>query len=761
MKRFVLALSFCVAMVNDVTSIHALTPIYRSSQRYGGASAEVGNAIAVNAAGEVFIAGGFSGSVNFGAIPLVSLGGYDVFLAKYDANGTHLWSQRFGSTGNDVAQAVAVDNLGNVVVTGTFYGTVSFGGANLVTNGFDDIFLAKFNSGGTHQWSKGFGSSGFSEAGRSVAVSYQGDVFITGNFKNTANFGGSNLVATGLDDIFLAKFNAAGTHLWSKRFGSFGSDFGNSVGVTSLGAVYLTGDFEQLVNFGGADLMSAGSADIFLALFNGSGVHAWSKRFGGTLIDSGHGVAVDETDHAVVTGIFSGTADFGGGNVLSQNGDVFVAKYDIAGNYRWMQSGGSSYSDEGNAVAVDSWGNVYVTGDFQSTGSFAWYAPYIVSAGGSDAFILRYSANGKFHWGERFGGPSNDFGRAIDVSGTRDVVTFGEFQGTGTFGPAILSSAGGVDLFTVKYDRYPAELLITSITDIGNDQGGKVKILFDRSGMDESGASSLVTKYVAFRQIKSPPAALAAGSALAPGWTEVGSVGAFGEDAYSIDVPTIGDSTIAAGEYYSRFYIRAATNTTTVFYDAAADSGYSLDNLAPGVPSSFAYAVGQLSWNQSTATDFDFFTVYGSNTDSFGAATLVDYSVAPALDVSGSPYGYYYVTATDFSGNEGKPAKVHTLSGVGGTPRSYVLSVSNYPNPFNPRTTVNYTVPSRGHVTVRVFDARGAYVATLFDGERNAGAYSVDWDGRTDGAAVAASGVYFARIEHASGTRSKKMVMLK
>jgi flagellar hook assembly protein FlgD len=131
------------------------------------------------------------------------------------------------------------------------------------------------------------------------------------------------------------------------------------------------------------------------------------------------------------------------------------------------------------------------------------------------------------------------------------------------------------------------------------------------------------------------------------------------------------------------------------------------------------------------------------------------------MDVTASPYVYYYVTATDFSGNEGKPALVNTLSGVGGTPKSYVLSVSNYPNPFNPRTTVSYTVPSRGHVTVRVFDASGAYVATLFDGERNAGAYSVEWDGRAAGASVVASGVYFARIEHASGTRSKKMVLLK
>jgi FlgD Ig-like domain len=186
-----------------------------------------------------------------------------------------------------------------------------------------------------------------------------------------------------------------------------------------------------------------------------------------------------------------------------------------------------------------------------------------------------------------------------------------------------------------------------------------------------------------------------------------------------------------------------------------------LDNLAPGVPTDFVYNAGLLAWNASSANDFDHFTVYGANTGSFGDATVVNYSVDPVLDVTASPYEFYFVTATDGSGNEGKPAKVTAQLGVGGEPRSYVLSVSNYPNPFNPRTTVSYTVPSRGRVTVSIYDTRGALVATLFDGERAAGAYSVDWDGRTDDAAGAASGIYFARIEHASGTRSKKMVLLK
>jgi hypothetical protein len=164
-----------------------------------------------------------------------------------------------------------------------------------------------------------------------------------------------------------------------------------------------------------------------------------------------------------------------------------------------------------------------------------------------------------------------------------------------------------------------------------------------------------------------------------------------------------------------------------VFFDSPVDSGYSLDNLAPGIPNNFVYSAGALSWDESSDADFDYFSVYGSSTNSFGAATLIHYSVAPSLDVSTDIYNYYWVTATDFSGNEGKPAKVSPLSGVGGNVRRYVVSVSAYPNPFNPETTIRYTVPARGHVRLDIYDLRGERVTTLVDRECDAGSFTATW----------------------------------
>jgi hypothetical protein len=400
---------------------------------------------------------------------------------------------------------------------------------------------------------------------------------------------------------------------------------------------------------------------------------------------------------------FSGTANFGGSNLVSNaNNDFALALYDGNGVHKWSISHGGTLHDNPMGVAASAIGTVALAGQA---------ATNVINMGDDDLFGF-----------------------------------------------------GGFDAVVGSYLANPGEPVITDIADIGNDQGRRVMITFAGSAGDDPLASDPVTSYEAYRRIDAPPSSLVATppaptrqQLLDTGWIFAGSTPAHEQDEYTLAAETIGDSTVALGAYNSTFFIRAASNDPGTFYDSAPDSGYSKDNLAPGIPDNLVFETGELAWDESSAGDFDFFTVYGSNVDAFGSAVVVDYSVAPGLDVSGSPYVFYYVTATDFSGNEGKPAKVNTLSNASGTPKSYVLSVSSYPNPFNPRTTVSYTVPYRGHVSVNVYDTRGAHVATLVDTEKAAGAYSADWNP----GGAASSGVYFARIEHNGSTRSKKMVLLK
>jgi hypothetical protein len=210
--------------------------------------------------------GYFSGTVDFGGGPLTSAGGDNIFLAKFDASGTHLWSQGFR---NQWGYSVALDSSGNVVMTGFFVDTVDFGGGPLTSAGGQDIFLAKFDTNGTHLWSQGFGD-GSDQIGQSVAFDPSGNVVMTGSFWGNVDFGGGPLTCAGWSDIFLAMFDASGTHLWSQGFGDASIQFGRSVAFDPSGNVVMTGEFQGTVDFGGGPLTSAGWSDIFLAKFGGS-----------------------------------------------------------------------------------------------------------------------------------------------------------------------------------------------------------------------------------------------------------------------------------------------------------------------------------------------------------------------------------------------------------------------------------------------------------------------------------------------------------
>jgi hypothetical protein len=722
--------------------------------------------------------GEFDATVNLGGADLVSAGNGDMFIAKYSPTGVHLWSKRFGDSTPQVGLGVATDANGNIFVTGYFSGTTDFGsGVGTVSNGATDAFVAKYAPGGAFTWLRRIGGAS-SEQGLGITVDASGNPIVTGYFNGTVDFGnGVGVVSAGNNDAFVAKYDGSnGAYLWNKPLGNSIPDAGLGVATDAASNVYATGYFNTFIN-PGTVLNSAGQEDVYLIKYNSAGTYQWGQRFGSTLDDQGNAIGVDGAGNVVIAGFFNGSVSFGGSTLVSAGfADVFLAKYNTNGVHQWSQRFGGVNADQGNGLAVSAAGDIAMTGSYNNTINLG--GATLNSSGLSDIFLARYNAAGVHQWSKSFGGTSNDIGRGAAIDAGGNVITGGQFQLGADFGGGGVWSNGFYDGYLAKYAANGAAPAITSIADIGNDQGRVVKIKFNASGGDNGDAATPVTSYEAYRRSDAPPSLLAAGGAAAPrkpanpeglsrqqlldsGWTFAGSVPSHQKPSYSIDAPTIGDSTVALGQYYSVFFIRAASGQINTFYDSAPDSGYSRDNLAPGVPSSFVFNTGNLTWDQSTARDFDYFTVYGSNTNSFGSATLVNYTIATAMNVTGSPYAYYFVTATDFAGNEGKPAKVNTLSGVGGTPRSYILSLSNYPNPFNPRTTVKYTVPGTARVSVRVFDSTGAYVTTLFDGQRTPGAYSVEWDGRAATGTTVASGIYFARITQNGETRTKKMTLLK
>ncbi|MBW8050346.1 MAG: T9SS type A sorting domain-containing protein [Cytophagales bacterium] len=323
------------------------------------------------------------------------------------------------------------------------------------------------------EWANSIGST-LEDQGHSIVVDNAGNVYVTGFFQDTADFDPgtdtANLTAIGFFDIFFAKYDAAGNLLWAKSIGSTSFDQGFSIAVDGTSNVYLTGTFTGTADFdpgaGTANLTSVGSLDIFFAKYNSAGNFLWAKNIGGGGIpdDQGWDITVDVMSNVYLIGIFSGIVDFdpdiiGIANLTSSGSrDIFVAKYNSAGNFLWANALGGTSFDEGFSIAVDGTGNVYVTGHFGGTADFDPGAGIanLTSVGINDIFFAKYNSAGNFLWAKSIGSTSFDEGLSIAVDGTHNVYLTGSITGTADFDPgagtANLTPVGSADIFFAKYN---------------------------------------------------------------------------------------------------------------------------------------------------------------------------------------------------------------------------------------------------------------------------------------------------------------------
>jgi len=773
---------FLATLVALAAPARATTVAHLWSKSFGSTSGhDYAFDVAVDALGNVVVVGTFVGTINLGGSNLVSAGQGDVFVARYTAAGQHLWSARYGGTGNDEARKVGIDGSGHIVVAGKFSGTANFGGSNLASYGQEDVFVARYRSTGAHVWSTNHGGTGNDTPG-DIAVDASGSFMLTGSFFNTGYFGYSlALTSSGLYDIFLVKYDSNGFSQWGFSYGGASHDYATGVGLDAAGNVYLTGRYQGTINLGGAALASAGAEDAFLAKYNATGAHQWSQRFGGTDWDAAYALAVDATGNPVITGYFLGAVNFGGGALANAgSGDVFVAKYSTTGAHQWSRSGGGTGYEQPYGIAMDAYGNVAVIGWFPGTANFG--GANLVSAGLDDVFLARYGPAGAHLWSARLGGPDFDQALSVACAASGAVVAAGTYAVNTNYGGTTFTSAGGADFVVAHYGPGTAEPTIRAIADVRNDQGRRVKITIGPSGYDTPSAARPITAYEAYLRDDALPAkaGAAAGAVLdmepgpapgampsrlellAQGWEFVGSVPASGTREYLLGALTDADSTIALGQHYSAFFIRAATSDPVVFHDSVVDSGYSVDNLAPSSPANLIYSGSALSWLASAAADFDYFSVYGSASATFDvSAVLIGQTTGTRASVAANPYSHYYVTATDFSGNEGLASQVNTSSSDVVPAPAYRLGVNAYPNPFNPRTTIRYDVPSSGRVVVAIFDVSGSRVTTLVDRSVEPGSYTVGWDGRDERGTPASTGAYFVRMEMGGNMTARKIALVK
>ncbi|MBL9135761.1 MAG: SBBP repeat-containing protein [Verrucomicrobiales bacterium] len=411
------------------------TPIIDWVRNAGGAIAHASaESVAVDAAGNRYVAGWFRGDPSFSGNPQKSVqASTDGYLAKYDKTGNFQWVRPFGGKDFDTARCVAVDRGGSCYVAGEFDGTATFGGISLVSKGSSDVFLAKYGNDGTLQWVRQAGGPGDDYLG-DLRVDPGGNCFVTGAFSQTAEFESTSLTSRGSWDIFLAKYSPSGSPVWVKQAGGTQDDRGFGIATDPTGNLFLTGFFSAYATFGTLDVNGYGGHDVFLAKYDATGQALWVSKAGGSNTDNAYGVALDASGNCFVTGIVRFATDFGGIPITTFGGyDVFVAKFSPAGKCVWAKVFGSTTNDDqAEGIAVDRDGNCYVTGEFRASIAFGAFA--MTSRGNTDAFLLKLDGNsGEVMWAKQVGGIAEDFGYSIAIEGDQNWAWAGMCRGTVAF----------------------------------------------------------------------------------------------------------------------------------------------------------------------------------------------------------------------------------------------------------------------------------------------------------------------------------------
>ncbi|MEZ4647663.1 MAG: FlgD immunoglobulin-like domain containing protein [Candidatus Eisenbacteria bacterium] len=254
---------------------------------------------------------------------------------------------------------------------------------------------------------------------------------------------------------------------------------------------------------------------------------------------------------------------------------------------------------------------------------------------------------------------------------------------------------------------------------------------------------------------------------LPPGdWEVVAWVAARQTDDYTVEAHTVADST-ADGVHWSVFLTTAHTTTPSIWFACEPDSGYSIDDIAPGVPEGFHALPGMggtaLSWQSSADEDFAYFRVYrGEDSDFPLDPSHLVYETADLnwFDGSGAPLHHYKLTALDLAGNESEPAVPEETAALGEVEPIGGDSFA-FPNPFASATEITFAAPEEDHVSLVVYDSSGRIVRRLLDERMSAGRHQVQWTGTDDSGRRLATGVYFYRLEVGTATRSARIHILR
>jgi len=454
--------------------------------------------------GNIYVSGRFFQEATFGVgqtneTTLTGTSG-EIFLAKYDADGSLVWALSEGGDNDDNGgRGLEVDDNGNIYLTGSFWGTVTFAegesSETTFTSESSTFFLAKYDTNGALVWIQRAESGSNHSSGKNLDIDNRENIYITGNYFNSVTFGEGLSNETTLNDgnesAYIAKYDKNGDFIWAIDPSSSGKvHISGDLQTDSEGSVLFTGSFFGTITLGQGtqnemQLSGTGLDEIIVAKYSSEGEFIWAKSAESTSDDRGVGLAVDSISNVFITGYFGSQIQFGGGErndttiVNSGSSDLFIAKFSPSGEFIWVTAAGGSEWEQGKDIQVDKVGNLYLTGFYRSNITFGSSEPMETSLsieGFNDIFIAKFERsfnaaptfelNGNTNFLEDFSGtqtitanqintPDNELNQIISYSispESSNLLNLSFDSSSGVLEVSALENKFGEETFTIIAD---------------------------------------------------------------------------------------------------------------------------------------------------------------------------------------------------------------------------------------------------------------------------------------------------------------------
>ena len=533
--------------------------------------------------------------------------------------------------------------------------------------------------------------------------------------------------------------------------GSF-DDFGKDVAIDNLGNIYFTGMYKDSVAFGASTFVSHGDTDIFVVKYDNQGNLIWAQTAGGTEWDEVTDIKVNQNGEVYICGGVKQNCYFG--NYYLQGNtqfDIFVAKMTIDGQWDWVESTGSSGMDAAYDLELDSNGNIYLTGYFMNTVYFGTHQ--VVSNGEYDIFVAKLDANRTFVWAESAGGNNCDTGFSIaikenDSTQEPDILVAGHFRHNSSFGQYQSAAVGEFDMFYAKVS--------------GSNGWEWVKT-----------AGSTERDYIYGIEFDSYANIYVAGGfhdSLAFENEYLLSDGFY--DAYVMKLDQTGNylwSRTINGLGYEQIYTITVDDQDDVYAVGYAGANASVADSIPALISNNQGFIVKYDSEGSVKT-FKIVDPFDSSVSNIsGRLTCrgIDVNSDGIVAIAGTTEGDTFFDSNLINSSGGFDAFCSILRQSPTIFEEDDLNFSgktlyaNYPNPFNPETKIDYSIPADGNVTLEIFNIKGQRILTLVDKIESEGKHSVIWNGKDQSGANCSSGVYFYRLTNGSKIETRKMIMMK